>query len=65
EFLGGLELKPPQSTLFCVLSLGDVRRRSSPVLVGIRQSLANFLFLSRCLSPGEAKREGLGQNLFG
>ncbi|MCI54604.1 hypothetical protein A2U01_0075854, partial [Trifolium medium] len=45
-------------------SPGDVRRQSSPVLAGIHQSLANFLFLSRCMSPGDARRDGLGQILF-
>ncbi|MCI17397.1 hypothetical protein A2U01_0038544 [Trifolium medium] len=53
EFLGGLELKPPQSTLFCVLSPGDVlevarrhelagSRQDSPVIAKLSvPSVAN------------------------
>ncbi|MCI82246.1 hypothetical protein A2U01_0103520, partial [Trifolium medium] len=53
-FLGGLELKPPQSTLLCVLSPGedhDVVGRGvatrSQVLAICRQLLANFLKVGR------------------
>ncbi|MCI43461.1 hypothetical protein A2U01_0064698, partial [Trifolium medium] len=60
EFLGGLELKPPQSTLFCMLSPDDVLEVARQhELARSCQLLADILLLSRYLSPGEARREGL------
>ncbi|MCI88835.1 hypothetical protein A2U01_0110123, partial [Trifolium medium] len=55
EFWGGFALKPPQSTLFCVLSPGEVLVSPGAVLEVARRGAGEDVTSCRQMSLAEAK----------